>query len=61
LTEAVNESDEEFGLARFTRAVEKRGDLPARQICDEILGEVAEFARGMPQYDDQTLLLVRRT
>ncbi len=61
LTEAIDESDEEFGLERLTRAVGERLGLPVRQLCDEIFGQVADFARGMPQYDDQTLLLVRRT
>jgi sigma-B regulation protein RsbU (phosphoserine phosphatase) len=61
LTEAVDESDREFGLGRLERAVEERRNLPAARLCDEVLGQVADFARGMPQYDDQTLLLVRRT
>ncbi len=61
LTEAVDGSDEEFGLERLERAIEKGRDLPAKQLCDEVLTKVADFARGMPQYDDQTLLLVRRT
>jgi len=60
LTEAVDGSDEEFGLERLERAIEKGRDLPAKQLCDEVLLKVADFARGMPQYDDQTLLLLRR-
>jgi len=61
LTEAANESEEEFGLERLERAITKRRDLPVRRLCDETLSRVADFARGMPQYDDQTLLVVRRT
>jgi phosphoserine phosphatase RsbU/P len=61
LTEAVDEADAEFGLERLAREIEERKDLPASRLCDEILVQVADFARGMPQYDDQTLLLVRRT
>jgi sigma-B regulation protein RsbU (phosphoserine phosphatase) len=61
LTEAVDEGDEEFGLARLTASVEKGRDLTARVLCDTILSQVAAFAQGMPQYDDQTLLLVGRT
>ncbi|MEO8430506.1 MAG: GAF domain-containing SpoIIE family protein phosphatase [Acidobacteriota bacterium] len=61
LTEAVDSVDEEFGLDRLTADVGSRRDLPLRRICDEVLEQVADFARGMPQYDDQTLLLVRRT
>ncbi len=61
LTEAVDSLDEEFGLDRLTAEVGSRRDLPLRRLSDEVLGQVADFARGMPQYDDQTVLLVRRT
>jgi len=61
LTEAVNEADEEFGLERLSALVARGRALPAQALCDSMLGEVADFARGMPQYDDQTVLLVRRT
>jgi phosphoserine phosphatase RsbU/P len=61
VTEAVNEAEEEFGLDRLTGAVEALRSLPSRQICDQLMARVADFARGMPQYDDQTLLLLRRT
>ncbi len=61
LTEAVNESEEEFGLERLSVAVAKGRDLPVRNLCDNLMAEVADFASGMPQHDDQTLLLLRRT
>jgi len=61
LTEAVDGADEEYGLDRLTADVRERRALPLRQLSDEVLGRVNDFARGMPQYDDQTLLLVRRT
>lgn len=61
LTEAVNEAEEEFGLGRLTTAVAEGRDRPVRNLCDDVFARVADFARGMPQYDDQTLLLVRRT
>ncbi len=61
VTEAVNEKDEEFGLERLSEIVSGGAALPPRELCDQVLAAVADFARGMPQYDDQTLLLVRRT
>ncbi len=61
LTEAVDGADEEYGLDRLAADVRERRALPLRQLSDEVLGRVNDFARGMPQYDDQTLLLVRRT
>jgi sigma-B regulation protein RsbU (phosphoserine phosphatase) len=61
VTEAVNDRDEEFGLDRLAEIVTRGASRPARELCDEVLAAVADFARGMPQYDDQTLLLLRRT
>ena len=61
LTEAVNEADEEFGMERLTAAVERSLALSAGGLCDGVMADVADFARGMPQYDDQTLLALRRT
>jgi sigma-B regulation protein RsbU (phosphoserine phosphatase) len=61
LTEAVNARDEEFGLERLSAIVAAGAESPLENLRDRILGEVAGFARDMPQYDDQTLLLLRRT
>ena len=61
LTEAVNSSDEEYGLDRLSREIESLRDHPAKTLCGEILDSVEQFARGMPQYDDQTLMFLRRT
>jgi sigma-B regulation protein RsbU (phosphoserine phosphatase) len=60
LTEAVNVREEEFGLERLSAALASGRQEPAGQLCERILGEIADFARDMPQYDDQTLLLLRR-
>jgi serine phosphatase RsbU (regulator of sigma subunit) len=35
--------------------------MPLKGLCDRVLSDVADFAVDMPQYDDQTLLLLRRT
>jgi sigma-B regulation protein RsbU (phosphoserine phosphatase) len=59
-TEATNADDEEFGLARMEKALVSRLSQPVREISDALYGEVAAFAGGVPQYDDQTLLIVRR-
>jgi phosphoserine phosphatase RsbU/P len=61
VTEAVNEREEEFGVERLSRLLVRSTAKGAQDICNEVLSDVAEFARGMPQYDDQTLLIVRRT
>jgi phosphoserine phosphatase RsbU/P len=61
VTEAVDERDEEFGLERLSGLIGQGALRPVQELCDEVLAAVAAFASGMPQYDDQTLLLVRRT
>ena len=60
ITEAVDAAEEEYGLPRLTREISARRLLPLGQISEEVLESVADFARGVSQYDDQTLLLVRR-
>jgi sigma-B regulation protein RsbU (phosphoserine phosphatase) len=60
LTEAVNEADEEFGLERLASRLVEHAGLEASQLCDRVFSAVADFAGRLPQYDDQTLLLVRR-
>jgi sigma-B regulation protein RsbU (phosphoserine phosphatase) len=61
LTEAVDEADEEFGLERLSALLVEGRQLPAQALCERTFAAVADFAGRMPQYDDQTLLLVRRT
>lgn len=59
-TEASNADEEEFGLVRLEEELTSGLRLPARELSDRLFGAVAGFAQGMPQYDDQTLLIVRR-
>jgi sigma-B regulation protein RsbU (phosphoserine phosphatase) len=60
ITEAVNAAEEEYGLPRLREELGARRELPVRRIADEVLASVADYARGVPQYDDQTVLFVRR-
>ena len=59
-TEATNAEEEEFGLERLEQTLVARITLPARDLSDDLFREVSLFAQGVPQYDDQTLLIVRR-
>jgi sigma-B regulation protein RsbU (phosphoserine phosphatase) len=59
-TEATNAEEEEFGLDRLERALVERIAVPARDLSDDLFREVSLFAQGVPQYDDQTVLIVRR-
>jgi phosphoserine phosphatase RsbU/P len=61
VTEAVNAQEEEFGVARLSAVVSGGISRSLPELADRVLSEVADYARDMPQYDDQTLLLLRRT
>jgi phosphoserine phosphatase RsbU/P len=59
-TEATNADDEEFGLDRLESGLASRRTVAARDLSESLFADVARFAQGVPQYDDQTLLIVRR-
>ena len=60
VTEAQNGAEEEFGLERLSRILEKDGASPPDALCRTIFDEIDAFVADAPQYDDETLLLARR-
>jgi len=58
ITEALDTADEEFGLERLTALMAP--EAPER-VCEAMFEAVSTFAGDAPQYDDQTLLLLRRS
>lgn len=56
ITEAVNERDEEFGLARVEQLLNKYADQSLSQIWEFVMREVRQYGA---QQDDQSLLLLR--
>jgi serine phosphatase RsbU (regulator of sigma subunit) len=59
ITEAVNPADEEFGVTRLEALLRENADLPAAELCRQVLETVDRFRAGGPQQDDMTLLIVR--
>ena len=59
VSEALNAADEEYGLERLSRRIERDG--PVDELCRAVFDEIETFAADVPQYDDQTLMLIRRT
>lgn len=57
LLETANASGEEFGLARFQQEFQKHGGEPLERICRALEEAVA---RHGAQFDDQSLLLLRK-
>lgn len=59
VTEAMNESSEEYGETRLAIVARDHAELPAAQILEAILGSVRAFVGAAPPHDDLTLLILR--
>lgn len=59
VTEAMDPDDQLFGSPRLQEVLTGLLDTPLEQIQKNVLESVENFARGAPQTDDVTLLLVR--
>jgi phosphoserine phosphatase RsbU/P len=60
VTEAQGSDGEEFGEARLLDVLRQVADTPVAAVIDRILQEIDLFAGQAPQFDDITLLVVRR-
>jgi sigma-B regulation protein RsbU (phosphoserine phosphatase) len=60
ITEAMNESEEEYGEERFFSTIEKNSALSSQNLGAEILRDVKEFTCGASQSDDITLMVIKR-
>ena len=60
ITECESPDEEEFGLDRLIEVLETNRDEPLDEIIRRIERATLDFARGRPQGDDQTLVLLRR-
>jgi sigma-B regulation protein RsbU (phosphoserine phosphatase) len=61
ITEAMNESNEEFSEERLYNLIEKKVALPSQQLSMEILSDVKNYSAGVPQFDDITLMIIKRS
>jgi sigma-B regulation protein RsbU (phosphoserine phosphatase) len=60
ITEAASPEDEEFGMARLIDLLRAWRDRPLESVVEAILQAVGELSQGLPQGDDQTVVLLRR-
>lgn len=60
VTEAMDDSQEEFGEARLIDFICENGGLSARLLAEAIASEVVSFGRGK-QYDDITIVVAKTT
>jgi sigma-B regulation protein RsbU (phosphoserine phosphatase) len=60
VTDAQDRHGEFYGEQRLLQVI-RRCNCPAQETLEIILEDVDQFTGGMPQADDITLLIVRRT
>ncbi|HVB38138.1 MAG TPA: SpoIIE family protein phosphatase, partial [Vicinamibacterales bacterium] len=61
IADAQNEAGEEFGDARLLDLVSASRTHPASAIVDRVFAAIDAFAAGAPQFDDITIMVLRRT
>ena len=59
LTEAMNEKEEQFGLARLVELLQQLGDRTPQLIIETIRRAVAAFAGSAPASDDLTMIAIQ--
>jgi serine phosphatase RsbU (regulator of sigma subunit)/type II secretory pathway predicted ATPase ExeA len=60
VTEPINEKEEEFGEGRLVQVIAGNHDRPCSEIVELIHAAVSDFAGDQPQFDDYTLVGLRR-
>jgi serine phosphatase RsbU (regulator of sigma subunit) len=61
VTDAVNARHEAFGLPRLEATIKAHRNEPAKTLIESIVKAVHGHAGGEPQYDDLTLVAIRRS
>ncbi len=60
VTDAENEAGEQFGEERLIDVLRSTGAQPAEMIVARVFEAIDEFAGGTPQFDDITLLVLKK-
>ena len=60
ITEATSIDEEEFDTERLIEILRKHQGFTLQEVLETLQGAVTRFAVGVPQYDDQTVVLLRR-
>jgi len=59
VSEAMSANGDEYGEGRIVSVVEKQKDVEPKQLLEALFADVREFARGAPQSDDITAMVLR--
>ncbi len=60
ITEAINKKNEEYGEKRLEELAKHLREKEAREIVDMIIDNVNNFSAKQPQFDDMTLMVIKR-
>ena len=60
VTEANDISEQEFSLERLISVLKAQREQPANQIVDAVFDEIDAFVGAAPQFDDITLMVMKR-
>ncbi len=60
ITEALDRNDQEFESRRLVSALRERPEEPVERLVERVFATLDVFSEGLPQSDDQTLVLMRR-
>jgi Serine phosphatase RsbU, regulator of sigma subunit len=60
VTDAQNELDEEFGVGRVLEILQGAANLSAKDVIGRVFEAIDAFVQGAPQFDDITMMVVRR-
>ncbi|MDD3824406.1 MAG: PP2C family protein-serine/threonine phosphatase [Anaerolineae bacterium] len=58
--DALGPTGERFGVARMVDLLRELAGRPAGEVEERLLGELQQFAGSLPQFDDITIVAVRR-
>lgn len=58
--EANNAAEEEFSMERFVSALKANKDRPSSEIVNSVIKEIDAFVGDAPQFDDITLMVMKR-
>jgi sigma-B regulation protein RsbU (phosphoserine phosphatase) len=61
ITEAESPAEEEFGTKRLVELLRAQGTQPLPAVLEAVKAATGTFSAGLPQGDDQTVVLLRRT
>jgi sigma-B regulation protein RsbU (phosphoserine phosphatase) len=60
ITEAINKDEKEFGESGLISVIEKNMNASAQELTDKIINAVKQHAGDCIQYDDMTLLIIKK-